>query len=61
MCYEQFAQVTTNIIEALVSINRLSEFLKADELQPDARQIVTSKKRLEVGDDVWSVRSMIDY
>ncbi|KAI0091755.1 metal resistance protein YCF1 [Irpex rosettiformis] len=50
-----FSQVTTNIIEALVSINRLSEFLKADELQPDARRVIEPSKRLEVGDEVLAI------
>ena len=48
----QFAQVTSNIIEALVSINRLSAFLNADELQPDARYISKAKPTLDVGDEV---------
>ena len=51
----QFSQVTSNIIEALVSINRLSEFLNADELQPDARYISKAKPVLDVGDEVLSI------
>ena len=47
-----FSQVTSNIIEALVSINRLSAFFAADELQPDAREVVRTERRLEVGDGV---------
>ncbi|KAA1470346.1 P-loop containing nucleoside triphosphate hydrolase protein [Dentipellis sp. KUC8613] len=35
-----FAQVTSNIIEALVSVKRLSAFLRADELQSDARRLI---------------------
>ena len=52
----QFSQVTSNIIEALVSINRLSAFFAADELQVDAREVVrTSKERLEPGDEVLAI------
>ncbi|CCL99693.1 uncharacterized protein FIBRA_01714 [Fibroporia radiculosa] len=49
-----FSQVTSNIIEALVSVNRLSDFLAADELQPDAREMITTKK-LEIGDEIVSI------
>lgn len=47
----QFSQVTSNIIEALVSVKRLSDFLNADELQHDARQMIKDRK-LEIGDEV---------
>lgn len=36
----QFSQVTSNIIEAIVSVQRLSSFLSADELQLDARKVI---------------------
>lgn len=48
--------VTSNIIEAVVSINRLSAFLNADELQPDARQLIESKTKLGLGDEVLSIK-----
>lgn len=48
--------VTSNIIEAVVSINRLSSFLNADELQPDARQLIESKTKLGLGDEVLSIK-----
>ena len=50
----QFSQVTSNIIEAMVSVRRLSAFLGADELQPDAR-VVVQRPRLELGDEVLSI------
>ena len=50
----QFSMVTTNIIEAVVSIKRLSDFFAADELQPDVRQVVKAEV-LEHGDVVVSV------
>ena len=46
--------VTTNIIEAMVSIKRLSEFFAADELQPDVREVVETAS-LDMGDTVVSV------
>ena len=46
--------VTSNIIEALVSVKRLSTFFNADELQPDVRQVVNNTV-LEQGDVVVSV------
>ena len=36
-------------------MNRLSAFLNADELQPDARYISKAKPALEVGDEVLSI------
>ena len=47
--------VTSNIIEALVSVKRLSDFFDADELQPDVRQVVESSAELDEGDVVVSV------
>ncbi|KAG6828729.1 hypothetical protein H0H92_006917 [Tricholoma furcatifolium] len=50
-----FSQVTSNIIEAIVSVKRLSEFLNAEELQGDARKIVMSPTLTE-GDEVLSIK-----
>ncbi|KAI0819664.1 metal resistance protein YCF1 [Trametes gibbosa] len=46
--------VTSNIIEAMVSVKRLSAFFSSDELQPDVRQTVT-KDNIELGDTVVSI------
>ncbi|KAK7030741.1 P-loop containing nucleoside triphosphate hydrolase protein [Favolaschia claudopus] len=46
-----FSQVISNIIEALVSVKRLSDFFRASELQPDAREIMI-KPDLKRGDEV---------
>ncbi|KAL0953356.1 hypothetical protein HGRIS_004594 [Hohenbuehelia grisea] len=51
-----FAQVTSNIIEAIVSVKRLSEFLSAQELQADARKIHLSQN-LQQGDEVLAVHN----
>ena len=51
----QFSQVTSNIIEAIVSVRRLSEFLRAEELQASAVQRI-EKPSLSVGDEVLSIR-----
>lgn len=50
-CSHQFSQVTSSIIEAMVSINRLSKFLAADELQSNARK-VSINSDLRTGDIV---------
>ena len=52
----QFAQVTSNIIEAVVSIKRLSSFLNANELQPDARTFEPVEK-LRKGDTVVTIKN----
>ncbi|PPQ65474.1 hypothetical protein CVT26_000114 [Gymnopilus dilepis] len=49
-----FSQVTSNIIEAMVSVQRLSSFLTADELQVDAVKFV-DKRELQLGDEVLSI------
>ena len=49
--------VTSNIIEAVVSINRLSACLNADELQPNARQLIQSKPKLGLGEEVLSIKA----
>lgn len=51
-----FSQVTSNIIEALVSTNRLQAFFAADELQPDAREVAATKSKLEMGGEVLEIR-----
>ncbi|KAG7444271.1 metal resistance protein YCF1 [Guyanagaster necrorhizus] len=51
-----FSQVTSNLIEAIVSIRRLSDFLEADELQADARKLM-EKPNLKRGDAVLSIRN----
>ncbi|KAG1731999.1 P-loop containing nucleoside triphosphate hydrolase protein [Suillus paluster] len=50
-----FSQVTSNIIEALVSVKRLSGFLHAEELQQDAL-MKSQKNTLNIGDEVLSIK-----
>ncbi|KAG1776029.1 P-loop containing nucleoside triphosphate hydrolase protein [Suillus placidus] len=50
-----FSQVTSNIIEALVSVKRLSGFLHAEELQQNAL-VKAQKNSLNVGDEVLSIK-----
>ncbi|KAG9309821.1 P-loop containing nucleoside triphosphate hydrolase protein [Chiua virens] len=50
-----FSQVMSNIVEALVSVKRLSDFLHANELQEDAVKRI-EKRSLTIGDEVLSVR-----
>ncbi|KAJ7583390.1 ABC transporter type 1, transmembrane domain-containing protein [Mycena floridula] len=45
-----FSQIISNIIEAIVSLQRLNEFLDADELQADARKVLSIKN----ADFSWS-------
>lgn len=40
------------MIEAIVSVKRLSNFLRAGELQPDARKVVHKADGLHEGDEV---------
>ena len=47
--------MTSNIIEALVSVKRLSKFLHAEELQEDAVKRI-DKPSLSIGDEVLSIR-----
>ncbi|KAK2463720.1 hypothetical protein APHAL10511_004471 [Amanita phalloides] len=56
-----FAQVTSNIVEAMVSVRRLAEFLNAQELQSDARTLIDKENQLgdkvliiEGADFAWS-------
>ena len=53
--YMQFSQVTSNIIEAIVSVKRLTEFLRAEELKEDAVKRI-DKPTLSIGDEVLSIR-----
>jgi ABC-type bacteriocin/lantibiotic exporter with double-glycine peptidase domain len=49
--------VTSNIIEAVVSIKRLSSFLDSDELQEDARVLrLPPGERLQKGDEVLRIK-----
>ncbi|KAG1740326.1 P-loop containing nucleoside triphosphate hydrolase protein [Suillus lakei] len=49
-----FSQVTSNIIEAIVSVKRLSGFLHAEELQQNAL-MKAQKNSLNIGDKVLSI------
>ncbi|KAF5351595.1 hypothetical protein D9758_007166 [Tetrapyrgos nigripes] len=49
-------QVTSNIIEAIVSLQRLSEFLGARELQPDTRKLI-AKQALQPGEEVLTIKN----
>ncbi|KAJ7918968.1 multidrug resistance-associated ABC transporter [Mycena leptocephala] len=46
-----FSQVISNVIEAFVSVKRLSAFFQSLELQPDAREII-QMPNLQPGDEV---------
>jgi hypothetical protein len=50
--------VTSSIIEAHVSVKRLSEFVEAEELQPDARKLIP-KANLQAGDEVFVFSSSV--
>ncbi|KIK09066.1 hypothetical protein K443DRAFT_672103 [Laccaria amethystina LaAM-08-1] len=50
-----FSQVTSNIIEAIVSVQRLSSFLTAEELQPHARKLEPSVE-LQFDDAVLTIK-----
>ncbi|KAJ6497379.1 ABC transporter transmembrane region-domain-containing protein [Mycena sanguinolenta] len=50
-----FSQVISSIIEASVSVKRLSSFFQASELQPDAREII-QKPDLQRGDEVLIIK-----
>ncbi|KAJ3561287.1 hypothetical protein NP233_g10282 [Leucocoprinus birnbaumii] len=51
-----FAQVTSNIIEAVVSVKRLNSFLDAAELQSDAIKFLAAND-LRQGDEVLSIKN----
>ena len=46
--------VISNLVEAIVSVKRISTFLDSDELQTDARTI-TLKENIQDGDEVLSI------
>ena len=46
--------VVSNLVEAIVSIKRISSFLDSDELQTDARDVVL-KEGIQEGDEVLSI------
>ncbi|KIJ55549.1 hypothetical protein M422DRAFT_199806 [Sphaerobolus stellatus SS14] len=50
-----FANITTSLIEAMVSVRRLSSFLRASELQSDARKVI-HKSNLQEGDETLVIR-----
>ncbi|KAG6330747.1 hypothetical protein ID866_8342 [Astraeus odoratus] len=50
-----FGQVTSSLVEAMVSVNRLANFLHAEELQEDATKRVP-KSSLTIGDEVLSIK-----
>ncbi|KIJ21067.1 hypothetical protein PAXINDRAFT_106999 [Paxillus involutus ATCC 200175] len=50
-----FSQATSNIIEALVSVKRLSDFLHAEELQQDVITRI-EKRSLSINDEVLSIK-----
>lgn len=49
--------MTSNIIEAVVSIKRLQVFLDSAELQVDARKVEIPAKKLQQGDIVLSIKN----
>ncbi|KIK27020.1 hypothetical protein PISMIDRAFT_8548 [Pisolithus microcarpus 441] len=53
--WPQFSQVTSSVIEAMVSVKRLSNFLHAEELQQDATTRV-AKSSLSSGEVVSSIK-----
>jgi ATP-binding cassette, subfamily C (CFTR/MRP), member 1 len=48
--------VTSNIIEAIVSLKRLQQFLDAEELQADARKL-TESMSVQSGDEVLRIKN----
>lgn len=46
--------VISNLVEAIVSVQRISSFLDSDELQTDARNVIP-KEDIQDGDEVLSV------
>jgi len=46
--------VISNLVEAIVSVKRISSFLDSDELQTDARNI-SLKENIQDGDEVLSI------
>ena len=50
----QFAMVISYLVEAIVSVKRISSFLDSDELQTDARTLIL-KENIQAGDEVLSI------
>ena len=48
--------VVSNLVEAIVSIKRISSFLDSDELQSDARDVIL-KENIQDGDEVLSIKN----
>ena len=46
--------VISNLVEAIVSVKRISSFLDSDELQTDARNVII-KENIQDGDKVLSI------
>jgi ATPase subunit of ABC transporter with duplicated ATPase domains len=46
--------VVSNLVEAIVSIKRISSFLDSDELQTDARDVIL-KENIQDGDELLSI------
>ena len=46
--------VISYLVEAIVSVKRISSFLDSDELQTDARNIIL-KENIQAGDEVLSI------
>lgn len=46
--------VVSSLVEAIVSVKRISSFLDSDELQPDAREVIL-KENIQDGDEVLSI------
>ncbi|KAF8636372.1 hypothetical protein AX17_003557 [Amanita inopinata Kibby_2008] len=51
-----FSQVTSNIIEAMVSVRRLADFLNAQELQRDVRRLI-ERSDLSVGEEALVIKN----
>ncbi|KAF9779193.1 metal resistance protein YCF1 [Thelephora terrestris] len=55
-----FAMVISNLIEAIVSVKRISSFLDSEELQTDARDVIL-KENIQDGDEVLSIANAEFY
>jgi ABC-type uncharacterized transport system ATPase subunit len=52
--------VISNLIEAIVSVKRISSFLDSEELQTDARDVIL-KENIQDGDEVLSIANAEFY
>jgi ATP-binding cassette subfamily C (CFTR/MRP) protein 1 len=53
-----FANIINSIIEAIVSIGRLEDFLAGEELDPDAREVILNPEvEPQVGDELVSIKN----